>query len=392
MAQKQKDSLTLVGVGDNSPNRDDPPSVFQHCGDVFRKADIVFGQMEAPMSDRGMPMFGLYAPSRLPAKNISALTETGAGFDVMSFACNHAVDCGWEAFYDTIDALRKNNIAVIGAGKNIEEARKPAILERKGTKVGFLAYLSIVFPGLVAGDDLPGCVPLRASHFYEQLDFQPGTPPLVITKLWPEDKTAMEEDIKKLRPQVDVLVVFMHCGLHFVPAILPMYQKEAAHAAIDAGADLVLQCHAHILKGIEIYKEKAIFYGLANFARERTVRLPEMVRDGVRLPEIKKGGNELYIRAHTELYDQYPIRYRDNPDRFKTIIAKAVIQNKKIQRVTYIPAHINPNLEPEVLTRKDPRAQEVFDYMKHISEAQDLKVNLSWDGDEVLVSEAGQKG
>jgi poly-gamma-glutamate synthesis protein (capsule biosynthesis protein) len=342
--------------------------------------------MEAPLSDTGMPMFGFYAASRLKAKNISALTEEGAGFDVMSFACNHAVDCGWEAFYNTLDILKKNNIAVVGAGRNIAEARKPAILERKGTKVGFLAYLSIVFPGLVAGEDIPGCAPLRASHYYEKLDFQPGTPPLIVTKLWPEDKMAMEEDIRKLRNQVDVLVVFMHCGLHFVPAVIPMYQKEAAYAAIDAGADLVLNCHAHILKGIEVYKDKAIFYGLANFAREKTVRLPEMVREGIRFPQTVKGGDELYIRAHTELYDQYPIRYGENPDRFKTMIAKAIIGDKRIQKVSYIPALINSNLEPEVLKRQDPRAQEVFDYVKQISHDQDLKVQFSWDGDEVLVS------
>jgi hypothetical protein len=98
MVNRPKNLLTLVAVGDNSPSRDDPPSVFRFSGDVLRTADIAFGQMEAPLSDTGMPMFGFYAASRLKAKNISTLTEEGAGFDVMSFACNHAVDCGWEAF------------------------------------------------------------------------------------------------------------------------------------------------------------------------------------------------------------------------------------------------------------------------------------------------------
>ncbi|MBM2824783.1 MAG: capA 3 [Dehalococcoidales bacterium] len=373
MPQK-KDSFTLVGVGDVSPNRDDPPSIFRHCGDVFRTADIVFGQMESPLSDRGTPNFVPHSPCRLRAKNISALTEEGAGFDVMSFACNHAMDYGWDAFYDTLDALKKNNIPVIGAGKNIQEARKPAILERKGTKVGFLAYISIICPGLVAEADIPGCVPLRATTYYQQLDFQPGSPPRIVTKLWPEDKAAMEEDIKKLRPQVDVLVVFIHCGLHFKPAVIPMYQKEASYAAVDAGADLVLQCHAHILKGIEVYKGKSIFYGLANFALEHGLAFPG---------KLAKGFDQLYTTAHTELYHDYP---RDTDAR-KTIIAKAVIQDKKIQKVSYIPVLINANREPEVLTRKSPRAQEVVDYVQQISDSQGLKVQLAWDGDEVLVSE-----
>ncbi|MBI4302880.1 MAG: CapA family protein [Chloroflexi bacterium] len=377
MMVKQDSLITLVGVGDVRPNRHDPPSIFSHCDDVFRKADIAFGQMESPMSDRGTPMFTPHAPGKRPPKNVSALTELGAGFDVMSFACNHGMDYGWEAFYDTIDLLQKNNIAVVGAGKNIAEARKPAIVEKKGTRVGFLAYLSIVFPGLVAEEDIPGCAPLRSSHFYQQLDFQAGTPPLIITRLFPEDKEAMLDDIKKLRPQVDVLVVSMHAGVHMVPAVVAMYQKEAAYAAIDAGADLILQHHAHILKGIEVYQGKAIFYGLGNFAAEPA-------------PHTNLKPFNFAYRHLREFYRIKTIpgweKYRYHPDARNTMIAKAYIQDKKIQKVTYVPTYVKPTLEPEVVTRNDPRAQGVFDYVKQISESEELKVRFSWDGDEVLVA------
>ena len=98
---------------------------------------------------------------------------------------------------DTLAAVRKNNIAVIGAGMNIMEATRPAILERKGTRIGFLGYLSIVFPGLVADEVTPGCAPLRASHYYRQTDFQPGTPPRIVTELFPEDREAMEQSIRE---------------------------------------------------------------------------------------------------------------------------------------------------------------------------------------------------
>lgn len=380
MVEKPSDLITLVGVGDISPSREDPPTIFRHCADVFRKADIVFGQLEACLSDRGFPTFTPHSPTKLPAKNVTALTEKGAGFDVMSFACNHAIDYGWDAFYDTLDVLKKNNIPIVGAGRNIQEARKPFVIERKGTRVGFLAYLSIVFPGLVAEDDIPGCAPLRAYNFYQQLDFQPGTPPLIITELYPEDRKAMEEDIKKLRSQVDVLVVSIHCGVHHLPEIIAMYQKEAGYAAIDAGADLVLQHHAHILKGIEIYKGKAIFYGLGNFALEHALGFPGR----------RKAWDHLYRRATKENLKVKTLpgweKHIFHPDALKTFVAKAYIQDKQIQKVSYIPAYINPDLEPEVITRKDPRAQEVFDYVAHISESQDLKVHFSWEGDEVLVT------
>ena len=372
MVGNQADELTLVGVGDISPNRDDPPSLFRLCGDVFRSADIVFGQMEAVLSDKGAPSFIPHRACRLPARNVSALTEEGAGFDVMSFASNHAVDFGHEAFFDTIENLTRNKIAVVGAGRNIMEARKPAILERNGTKFGFLAYLSIVFPGLVADEETPGCPPLRASHCYKQMDFQAGTPPLIVTELLPEDKKAMEEDIRKLRPLVDVLVVSMHAGVHFVPAMVAMYQKEAAYDAIDNGADLVLQHHAHICKGVEIYNGKAIFYGLGNFALEHPLH---------------KGSYRASLR---KFYRVKAVpgweRFTYHADARMTMIAKAYIRDKKIQKVTYIPAYINPNLEPEVVTRKDPRAQEIFDYIGTISEHEDLNVSFSWEGNEVKIA------
>ncbi|MBI2987834.1 MAG: CapA family protein [Deltaproteobacteria bacterium] len=66
----------------------------------------------------------------------------------MSFANNHTLDRGEEAFFETIDTLTKNNIAVVGVGRNIGEARKPSILERKGTKVAFLAYCSVLPEGI----------------------------------------------------------------------------------------------------------------------------------------------------------------------------------------------------------------------------------------------------
>jgi poly-gamma-glutamate synthesis protein (capsule biosynthesis protein) len=191
MVQKKKDKIILVAVGDCASNRDDPPSMFRYCRDAMRAGDIVFGQMENPMTDKGIPQFVSHKPHRLPPSNITAYTEAGGGFSVMSFAANAAHDYGAEGLLDTIHHLNSHNIAVIGAGKNIEAARKPAILERKGTKVGFLGYLSITSLGSVAEENVAGSAPLRATHFYQQVDPQPGTPPLIITKLFPEDRKAM---------------------------------------------------------------------------------------------------------------------------------------------------------------------------------------------------------
>ena len=383
MDQNQNDVITLVAVGDVSPHREDAPSIFRHGGYLHRKADVVFGQMESPMSDRGTPHFVPHSPCKIPTSSVEALTrERGAGFDVMSFACNHAVDYGFDAFHDTLDTLHKNKIATVGAGRNIVEARKPAIVEKEGVKIGFLGYLSIVFPGIIAEEDVPGCAPLRASNHYQQVDFQPGTPPLVVTALYPEDKQALAEDIKKLRPQVDVVVVSMHAGVHVVPSVIAMYQKEAAYHAIDCGADLVLQHHSHILKGIEMYKGKAIFYCLNNFALEYD-RLRPNERKAWDLGYRKLFHDFYKVKVHPG-YE----RHRFHFDALKSLVAKAYIKNKQIEKVTYLPVYINPQLEPEVLMRQDPRAQEVFDYVAKISAEQELKVRFAWDGDEVAIDSA----
>ena len=376
-----KSELTMIAVGDVSPSRDDPPSIFRHCGDTFRNADVVFGQMESPMSARGSAAFVPHSPVKIAPDNISALDDkTGVGFDVMSFACNHAMDYGWDAFYDTFDHLQKAGIAVVGAGKNMADARAPVIIERNGTKIGFLGYLSIVFPGVVAEDDMPGCAPLRASTEYRQVDFQPGTPPLIITRLYPEDRAAMEEDVRKLREQVDVLVVSMHCGVHVVPTMIADYQKEAAYAAIDAGADVVLQHHSHILKGMEFYQGKPIFYSLNNFALDYN--------------RLKPNPHKAWDLGYRKLFhDFYKVKvhpgyekHRFHFDALKTVAAKIYVKDKKLDKVTFLPTYVNPDLEPEVLGRSDPRAQEVFDYVQMISEEVDMNVQLAWEGDEVRIT------
>ena len=379
MTTTTQGSLTLIGVGDVAPNRDDPPSLFQHCMKPFREADIVFGQMEVPLSDRGAPTFTPHTPLVFPAHNMTALGEKGAGFDVMSFACNHAMDFGNDAFFDTLDGLRANDIGVVGAGANITEARKPVIVERNGVKVGFLGYLSIISPGLIAEETIPGCVPLRARTYYEQVDFNPGTAPLIVTQLVAEDKQAMEADIRALRPQVDVVVVSIHAGIHIAPAIIAMYQKEAAYAAIDCGADLVMQHHSHILKGVEMYKGRAVFYGMNNFAFEFTRMTPHVVRAW------DHNCRRLLTELHrVKVHPDYP-KHRYHFDALKTIMAKVYVSGGCVEKVTFLPCYITPDLEPELLVRSDPRAQEVFDYMAEISEDQKLNVKLSWDGDEVMI-------
>ncbi len=370
-------TITIVAVGDLRPDRENPESIFAFNAHMLREADIAFGQLEAPYSERGTPFIGRAAARRCHPKNIAALTF--AGFDVVSFAGNHALDFGYEAFFDTIDVVRKSGIEVAGVGNNLEEARKPVILERKGTKVAFLAYNSVTMDwlrGYAADTDKAGCNSIRAYTMYEPVSFayQPGCPARPVTFAYPEDKERMIEDITKAKALADVVVVSHHAGIERVHAMIADYQKEIAHAAIDAGADIVVQHHAHMLKGIESYKGKIIFYGLGNFAFEGVVRKG--------YSKFWQEMEEFYGAKVEPGWESYPMA----PEARKTFAVKISISDKKIQRVSYIPCYTNKQVQAEILTRADSRSDEVFQYVEELSYGQKLKVQFKWDGDEVVIT------
>jgi len=310
---------------------------------------------------------------------------------VMSFASNHALDYGDEALFDTLDVMRENHIAVIGAGKTIAEARRPAIFKRKGTTIGFLAYCSVVPRGFQAEENKSGVAPLRATTAYQPVDWQAGMPPKVVTRTFPGDLGAMEDDIRHLRKQVDILVVSMHWGVHFVPSIIADYQYEAGHAAIDAGADLIIGTHAHILKGIEVYKGKVIFFSLCNFnmdlplagsvAEEMAASQQRPAMTAVKIDE----NNRADVGFHRwEVDPEYPT-YAFPIDSQKTMLVKCTISNKKIQRVAFLPLWMNTKGQPEPLSETDPRNEEVFSYMKRLCKDQELDTRFIRDGDEIVV-------
>lgn len=396
MANKDE-VVSLVAVGDVRPKRLYPEEVFDLIRPILKGADIAFGQLECGFSLRGTRQLSEtlhIEPSRQPT-GISVPTSpdhprrakilSDAGFKVMSFASNHAMRWGEDAMLDTLDVMRANNIAMIGAGKNIEAATQPAIIERKGTKVGFLAYCSVVPTGYWATLNRGGVAPIRASTAYEQFDWQPGTPPRIITRANPDDLAGMVEDIKKLRPQVDVLVVSMHWGVHFAPAVIAMYQYEVGHAAIDAGADLIIGHHPHILKGIEVYKGKVIFFSMANCSMNPYEFIEE--RDQFNLASYAGHRYTTHLGYRVECEPDYSDESMGINTQ-KTLLVKCDIANKKLQRVAFLPMWINPVKEksqPEPLSRLDPRSDQVYQYMEWLCGDQGLDTKFFREGDDVVV-------
>lgn len=377
MANKA-DDLVLYAVGDVAPYRDDPASIFEPVTGVIRQADIAFCQLEINLSQQGTPLPQARLAMRADPKTARAIKQ--AGFSVVSFASNHCMDWGREAFFDTIRALKRQGLLVIGVGSNIEQARKPAIIERKGTRIALLAYNSILPYGYWAETDRPGCAPMRGFTLYEQIEHdQPGTPCRIHTFPHRDDLQAMVDDIRKAKSQADLVILSLHWGIHFIPAVIAEYQREVARVAIDSGADLILGHHVHILKGIEVYAGKVVFYSLCNFALDLSPT-KEML-------ESKRHQEIQVLNPDWQPDPDYPTYYLP-PDSRKTIIAKCVISNGEIKSVSFLPTYINKQSQPEVLTVEDERFGQVVRYMEEITRDQGFNTKYVIEGDEVLISEA----
>jgi poly-gamma-glutamate capsule biosynthesis protein CapA/YwtB (metallophosphatase superfamily) len=368
----KKETITFLGTGDILIDREKPDTIFQHVADVLRSADIAFANSEQTYAEGGYLIRGHGTNSE--SRNLPAVVA--AGFDIISLANNHTLDWGVDTLLETMKKLKSAGLAYVGAGKNIEEARQPVILERKGNRVGFLAYSSVHPKGYEAEKDKPGLNPVRVWTIYEQIDYQPGTPPRIVTLPYKEDMAVMIESIRRLKTQADVVIVSMHWGQHIIPRVIPEYCVDVGHAAVDAGADLILGTHTHIGKGIEMYKGKAIFYSTGNFAAEIG-------------PSQTKGAGGEFARTLVEKYGaildpECPTFCLPHESR-RTMIVKALIEDGKIKRVSYIPCFVNKNAEPEIVKRSSPLAQEVYDYFEDISRSENLPVNFAWDGDEVVI-------
>jgi poly-gamma-glutamate synthesis protein (capsule biosynthesis protein) len=377
MSEKGQDKnvVTLCAVGDVGPRRENPgypysDPIFALSAPITQKADIAFCYLERILSKRAN--YAYYSVACHP-DNVKQLTY--AGFNVCSTAGNHHMDAGAEAFVDTLDVLKKNNIQLVGVGMNIAEARTPAIVERKGTKVAFLGYSSIIPKSEIPYDaepNRPGCAPMYISTFYEASDWQPGTPsPRVISIAEKKDLAAMEEDIRRAKTQADVVIMSIHWGVHHLPGFIAMYEYEVGHAAIDAGVDLILGHHAKILKGIEVYKGKVIFHSLANFGADRAIP-----------PQGEIGRWDAAWRPKID--PKYPIN-QGSPDARKTIMVKCLISDKKIERVSFLPFMINEQSQPEPLSREDKRSDEVYEYVVWGCQDQNLETKFVREGDEVII-------
>ena len=204
---------------------------------VIKEHDIAFFNLESPITEncKGSKLNKKYS---FHAESIYAKSLSDAGFNIASVANNHTIDCGKEGLISTIQNLENNSIKSSGGGKNQDEAFKPVIIERGGQKFAFFSILEFLLEGVSFNKDKP--YPAFGN----------------INKLCNE--------ISSVRSNVDNIIVSFHWGNENSYKITSR-QKEFAHRVIDAGADLVLGHHPHVIQPIEVYSGKLILYSLGNF-------------------------------------------------------------------------------------------------------------------------------
>ncbi len=273
------DLMLAGGVGERITT-EGPAIPFAGVASTLSSADLLVANLECTLSESGEPQHKAYT-FRAPPAVADALAL--AGVDVVSLANNHSLDYGFEALAGTEQLLSQRAIAFAGAGSNEAAARAPAIVERNGLRVAFLAYVDVLVEtrthfdtrSWIATADTPGVAWAEVDH--------------------------IAADVAAARAQADVVVVLLHFGLEGRTPITPA-QRAVAHAAIDAGAALVLGAHPHVLQGVERYNGGLIAYSLGNFVFEgftfpenySAIFTATLTRDGVGeynwIPVVVEGG------------------------------------------------------------------------------------------------------
>jgi poly-gamma-glutamate capsule biosynthesis protein CapA/YwtB (metallophosphatase superfamily) len=352
-------AATLLLLGDVSvERRPDPAAAMDHVRATLHHADLVYGNLEGLLVKSEGPDQDIPDKSGWQHIGPEAIQALRAGnIHVVGVANNVAY--GPANILKSLAVLDASGIAHTGAGSNLEEAHQPAILERKGVRIGFLQYTGKWYreDRQIATSTSPGVARVM-SRDGKTVD--------------PGDLERVRQDIRRLRPLVDIVVVSSHnrdgMGRVLVSAApenpeppdpatlvapIPLgsrfseaepYQTELAHAAIDAGADIVYGHGSHVLQGVDIYKGKPVLYCLGNFATDW-------------------------------------IRMRPNKD---GMVARVVVQGKKVVRVSLVP--VTRDADRNNVLMLDPSAGEgarLLQKVKDLSPGVPLRI----DGQEAVLLE-----
>jgi poly-gamma-glutamate synthesis protein (capsule biosynthesis protein) len=222
--------IGLSGRAAATAKRCGADTLFNQVAPFLRAADVTFGNLESPLA-------GEIAPGKMfaaPAEGAATLHK--AGFNLIHLANNHVGEYGQPGLAATLDAVSKAGMTPLGAGENSATARELIRTDVGGLRIGWLGCGRTLLP---------------------QNDGGP--------RYWELNERELMAAVTQARPRVDVLILSIHMGLMFLDYPHPDH-KSLAERLMQAGVNLVLMHHAHVLQGVQMTDSGNVCcYNLGNF-------------------------------------------------------------------------------------------------------------------------------
>jgi poly-gamma-glutamate synthesis protein (capsule biosynthesis protein) len=339
-------AVEMLIIGDiQVQKRSDPASAFVHLRETLQQADLVYANLEGSLVESRGPTVDI--PDKkdwIHPGPEGALALKANNIDIVGVANNVAY--GRVNILKTLEVLDANGIAHVGAGRNIDEAHLPVIVERKGVKIGFLQYTARWYreDEQIATDTSPGVARIKS---VDGVTIDPG------------DLERLRQDVRSLRRRADIVVVSHHnrdggTPVQFGPARetprgaarpdrtrAEAYQKQLAHVALDEGADLVFGHGTHTVQGVEVYRGKPILYAIGHSA-----------------------------------FDQPG--YEDSTD---GLVVRVVIEDKSIARVSFVPVTRDENNDVLMLDPSTGEGARLVGIVRGVSD----ELPLTTEGMEIVL-------
>lgn len=351
----------MAAMGDVLVDRAEPRLALEGVRPIMAAADLVFGNFEGVLSDSpAVP--GASRSSVVPPHNGAGL----AGFDVVSLANNHSMDAGAGGLSDTVDVLARHGVQVVGAGSDLAGALAPVTITSGGIRIAFLAVTAVLQHGAEARRATPGVAPLRAEDAYLPMYPGvrcPGVAPRIVSILDEGDWERLEAAIGQAKESADVVVVSAHWGDHTRPWALTDHERLCAELIIEAGADVVLGHHQHMMRGVDFIGGKPILYGLGHIAFDYPRYGEELTSYGIDVSDL--GASEL-----TELFGEYGIYPRPEQPAFpfhslarRTGVAVLEVGEMGVRRCGIIPCVIDGSGTARPVMRGTGEWQEAHEFL-----------------------------
>jgi hypothetical protein len=304
---------------------------FQKVYKQFENADIVFGNLECPLTNnKNLKIKKNGAPS-YKAPTVYAERLKKAGFEVINIANNHIFDSDSKGFFDTLDVLSERKIKSIGAGKNLSDSRKPAFFKIKSKRIAFLGYTY----ANRATNTKEGCAPI--------------------------EDNIIKQDVELLKSSADIIIVSLHEGVEYSDYPNP-YARKLCRTLIDAGANIILRHHSHCIQGIEKYKNGLIAYSLGNFVFDQHQKDNwEKIKNGT-----------LISTSNKEFFN----KQLDIQKPRESIILKIRISDNNEIDYEAIPIYINDDFIPEIAIH--PIKETILSRLSNLNEALVKKDDPVW--------------